>query len=59
MTAQARGETMGLAMSRSIGDIIAHTAGVSAEPEVTEHVIEQNDLFLILASDGIWDVMGT
>lgn len=54
---QVRGETMGLAMSRSLGDQIAHSVGVSAEPEVTEHTLEPGDLFLIMASDGIWDVM--
>lgn len=31
-----RGDTMGLAMSRSLGDAIVHTVGVSAEPEVSK-----------------------
>jgi serine/threonine protein phosphatase PrpC len=52
-----RGETMGLAMSRSLGDCIVHTMGVSAEPEMSEHVCDSNDLFLIIATDGIWDVI--
>lgn len=34
---------MGLAMSRSLGDDIAHQAGVSSEPEVKEHQIDAND----------------
>lgn len=34
---------MGLAMSRSLGDDIAHKAGVSSEPEVMEHEIDAND----------------
>ncbi|KAG5176944.1 phosphatase 2C-containing protein [Tribonema minus] len=56
---QVRGETMGLAMSRSIGDVIAHAAGVSAQPEVVEHCLDRDagDAFLVLASDGVWDVL--
>jgi len=54
---QIRGETMGLAMSRSLGDGMAHTCGVSSEPEMSEHTMSANDLFIILASDGIWDVI--
>mmetsp|Transcript_64018 Transcript_64018/g.128679 ORF Transcript_64018/g.128679 Transcript_64018/m.128679 type:complete len:261 (-) Transcript_64018:262-1044(-) len=53
----SRGETMGLAMSRSLGDAIVHTMGVSAEPEMTEHRVDGSDCFLILATDGIWDVV--
>ncbi|CAN0498045.1 unnamed protein product, partial [Ectocarpus sp. 8 AP-2014] len=53
---RCRGEIMGLAMSRSLGDDIAHQAGVSSEPEVKEHQIDANDQFLILATDGVWDV---
>jgi len=30
-------DTPGLAMSRSIGDFMVHTAGVIAEPEITEY----------------------
>lgn len=34
---------MGLAMSRSLGDDIAHQAGVSSEPEILEHQIDDSD----------------
>jgi len=34
-----------------------HTMGVSAEPEISEHTIDGSDCFLILATDGIWDVI--
>ncbi|CAN0097502.1 unnamed protein product [Ascophyllum nodosum] len=54
---RCRGEIMGLAMSRSLGDDIAHRAGVSSEPEIMEHQIDASDQFLILATDGVWDVM--
>ncbi|CAG9316307.1 unnamed protein product [Blepharisma stoltei] len=49
----------GLAMSRSIGDTIAHGFGVSSEPEFTRHHLTENDKFLIVASDGIWDVISS
>jgi serine/threonine protein phosphatase PrpC len=54
---QHKGETLGLAMSRSLGDMIVHKCGVSAEPEILEHTIGNEDEFLIIATDGIWDVV--
>ena len=48
----------GLAMSRSIGDFLGKSIGVISTPIFTYHQIDQfNDLFLIAASDGLWDVM--
>ena len=50
-------------MSRSVGDVLAKKAGVVAEPEVTMFVFDPQDSlhitpkFVVLASDGIWDVM--
>lgn len=52
-----KGDTLGLAMSRSLGDAIAHKFGVSAEPEVLQHTVASSDEFLILATDGVWDVL--
>jgi len=54
---QYRGDTLGLAMSRSLGDAVVHRSGVSAEPEIIEHTVDDNDEFVILATDGIWDVV--
>ena len=54
---QHRGETLGLAMSRSLGDTIVHKCGVSAEPEVLEHLIDEHDEFFMMATDGVWDVV--
>jgi len=54
---QFRGDTMGLAMSRSLGDSIVHKSGVSADPEIMEHAVEEGDEFVIIATDGIWDVI--
>ena len=48
---------MGLAMSRSLGDAIVHTVGVSAEPEISDHVVEPSDEFVVIGTDGIWDVV--
>jgi len=46
----------GLAMSRSLGDAVAHTAGVISEPEFTERTLNHaTDQFLILATDGLWE----
>lgn len=45
----------GLAMSRSLGDTIAHTAGVSSEPEIFTRKLTEDDKFLVLATDGLWE----
>lgn len=45
----------GLAMSRALGDALAHRVGVSSVPEISTHEISASDRFLILASDGIWE----
>lgn len=45
----------GLAMSRALGDVLAHQVGVSSEPETTVADITPQDKFLVLASDGVWE----
>mmetsp|Transcript_44630 Transcript_44630/g.108212 ORF Transcript_44630/g.108212 Transcript_44630/m.108212 type:complete len:578 (-) Transcript_44630:2624-4357(-) len=45
-----------LAVSRSVGDASLKPY-VTAEPEVCEYDIGKDDWFLIISSDGIWDVM--
>ena len=47
----------GLMVSRSLGDTMAHRCGCTSEPYVYEHVWSAVDKYLILASDGLWDVM--
>ena len=48
----------GLAMSRSVGDSVAHTAGVSSEPEFFVHDLDPStDVLLMLATDGLWEFM--
>jgi serine/threonine protein phosphatase PrpC len=46
----------GLAMSRSLGDSVAHTAGVSSTPDFFERELDcDRDAMLILATDGLWE----
>lgn len=45
-----------LAVSRGIGDA-ALKPYITSEPDIFEHEIDKNDLFLVIASDGIWDVL--
>jgi serine/threonine protein phosphatase PrpC len=45
----------GLAMTRSFGDQIAASVGILAEPEITEWKFTNEDKFLVLASDGVWE----
>ena len=52
-------DSPGLAVSRSIGDLVAHKCGVSYEPEVIEKELEPDDCFIVIGSDGIWDAMGS
>ena len=50
-------EEPGLAMTRSIGDKIAHSIGVIDEPEFKMHEFDGNEKFIIIASDGIWEYL--
>jgi serine/threonine protein phosphatase PrpC len=46
----------GLAMSRSLGDFIVHTAGVISKPDYAEYTLQPDeDVFLIAATDGLFD----
>lgn len=45
----------GLAMSRSIGDLVAASVGVSCEPEFYEMDLSEDDKFIVIASDGVWE----
>jgi serine/threonine protein phosphatase PrpC len=53
----------GLAMSRSFGDQVAASVGVIAEPgnfnffisEISEWKFTKDDMFFIIASDGVWE----
>ena len=40
-----------------MGDRVAHSVGVSAEPETMEFTLGLNDKFLVIASDGVWEFL--
>jgi serine/threonine protein phosphatase PrpC len=43
-------------MTRSLGDLVAKSVGVTYEPEIkTINNLTKNDKFIVLASDGLWD----
>ena len=46
----------GVAMSRSLGDMQVHPYLIPT-PEVSTRLIDDKDKVLILATDGVWDVM--
>lgn len=50
---------IGLAMARSIGDHAVAQVGVIAEPIVTTHTVENEDEFLIIATDGVWEFLSS
>ena len=46
-----------LMLSRAFGDWELKCYGVSNEPHVTKVEIKEDDLFVVMASDGVWDVV--
>lgn len=41
---------------RSLGDVVAHSAGVISDPEFTEFELDPaTDKFLVVATDGLWE----
>ena len=44
-------------MSRSLGDCLAHSVGVSCEAEVDEITLTSDDKIIIIASDGVWEFL--
>jgi len=47
----------GLAMARAFGDFCLKDFGLISTPEVTYRKLTQRDEFVVLATDGIWDVL--
>jgi serine/threonine protein phosphatase PrpC len=47
----------GLAMSRSMGDLVAHSAGVSSEPDSIHFPIASERCWVVFASDGLWEFL--
>ncbi len=48
-----------LAVARSLGDCFGHDCGVSEEPQVSYRILDDTDEFIVMGSDGIWDVMNS
>ena len=46
-----------LMLSRSFGDWAIKSYGVIVDPHITKIEVTDDDLFLIIASDGVWDVI--
>ena len=47
----------GIAMSRSIGDLVASTLGVIPEPKFIEDKVDKDTKFIVVASDGVWEFL--
>ena len=46
-------------MSRSFGDRVAHSVGVSEEPEIKEYIFCEEDKFFVVASDGLFEFISS
>lgn len=49
----------GLAMSRSFGDSVAASVGVTNVPEFYSKILKKDDKFVIVASDGLWEFVSS
>ncbi|CAI8592101.1 unnamed protein product [Vicia faba] len=47
----------GLAMARAFGDFCLKNVGLISVPDVSYHRLTEKDEFVVLATDGIWDVL--
>ena len=55
---QSQVKKISASVSRSIGDRMAHEyGGLISEPEITVHSLSDDDIFVIFASDGIWQMI--
>ncbi|KAI9114911.1 hypothetical protein K1719_013924 [Acacia pycnantha] len=50
-------DSPGLAMARAFGDFILKDFGLISVPDVSHHRLTEKDEFVVLATDGIWDVL--
>lgn len=47
----------GLAMARAFGDFCLKDHGLIATPEMSHRKVTKDDEFIVLATDGVWDVL--
>ncbi|XP_027363656.1 probable protein phosphatase 2C 33 [Abrus precatorius] len=50
-------DSPGLAMARAFGDFCLKDFGVISVPDVSYHRLTEEDQFVVLATDGVWDVL--
>ncbi|KAM7257177.1 hypothetical protein ACFE04_012918 [Oxalis oulophora] len=50
-------DSPGLAMSRAFGDFCLKGFGLISVPDITHYQITEKDEFVVLATDGVWDVL--
>lgn len=50
-------DSPGLAMARAFGDFCLKDFGLISVPDVYYHRITERDEFIVLATDGVWDVL--
>ena len=44
-------------MTRSVGDSIAASVGVTWEPEFLEYELDSKDKIVVIATDGVWEFL--
>ena len=52
-------EGPGIAMTRSMGDLMSKKIGLISLPEIEVIELTPSDKFIVIGSDGLWDVMGS
>ena len=50
-------KTPGIRISRALGDLNAKSCGVINIPEITEYYLNNNSKYMVICSDGIWEIM--
>lgn len=50
-------DSPGLAMARAFGDFCLKDFGLISVPDVSYHRLTERDEFIVLATDGVWDVL--
>lgn len=48
-------EYPGISMTRAIGDLVSQGIGIVSAPDTREFLLTEDDLFIIMASDGVWE----
>jgi integrin-linked kinase-associated serine/threonine phosphatase 2C len=46
-------------VARTLGDLHGHKIGISSDPEIEVWDIDVNDVFVVIGSDGVWDVISS